>query len=184
MAQDLGNLVGLFHHRWSVPVLGQLQRCGGGAKFVTLVNRLGVSRDALSRTLGALIDQGWVGRNPGYGHPMRPEYVLTARGRRLAPACTRLLAVLRRLGAEDAGLRKWSLAVVAAVAGGCRRFSEIKAALPRVTARALAQALRHLQRAGLLQRVVYDDYPPRVEYRTASALRPLIGPLHELAAAI
>jgi len=184
MFENPENLIELFHHRWSVPVLAQLHREGGGAKFITLINRLGVSRDALSRTLGALIDQGLVSRNPGYGHPMRPEYVLTVRGGRLAPLCDRVFVALQRLGAEDAGLRKWSLLVVAVVAGGCRRFSQIRAALPGITARALALALKDLQSAGFLERVVYDDYPPRVEYRPAWPARRLTRPLHDLAAVI
>src|SRR5947207_13068422 len=66
----------LFHHRWAVPVLAELRR-ERGSRFVTLANRIGVTRDSLRRTLSALIDDGLVERNPGYGHPLRPEYVLT-----------------------------------------------------------------------------------------------------------
>ncbi|UCD76861.1 MAG: winged helix-turn-helix transcriptional regulator [Phycisphaerales bacterium] len=184
MAENLPQLLRLFHHRWSVPVLARLHREGGGAKFITLVNRLGVSRDALRRTLAALIEQGWVMRNPGYGHPLRPEYILTPGGRRLAPVCNRLMVALQRLGAEGAGLRKWSLVVMGAVAGGCRRFSEIRAALPGVTARALALTLKQLQDAGLQDRVVYDDYPPCVEYRPSPPSRRLSRLLDELEAVI
>ena len=60
-------------------MLAELER-QRGARFVALANRLGVSRDSLTRTLGALIDAGFVARNPGHGHPLRPEYILTKRG--------------------------------------------------------------------------------------------------------
>jgi DNA-binding HxlR family transcriptional regulator len=52
---------------------------GQGERFVTLVNRLGASKDAVSATLAQLIDDGVVQRNPGYGHPLRPEYLVMGR---------------------------------------------------------------------------------------------------------
>ncbi|MGH2451320.1 MAG: winged helix-turn-helix transcriptional regulator, partial [Candidatus Limnocylindria bacterium] len=70
----------LFHHRWAAPVLAELDR-SRGSRFVTLSNRLALSRESLRRTLTALIDAGLVMKNPGYGHPLRPEYILTERGR-------------------------------------------------------------------------------------------------------
>ena len=76
----------------------------------------GLSRESLRRTLGALIDGGLVGRNPGYGHPLRPEYVLTRAGERIAGACRPLVEQLRRGNLEDVGLKKWSMPVVFALA--------------------------------------------------------------------
>ena len=175
--KDLHFFVVLFHHRWSVPVLVELHR-GRGAKFVTLVYRLGISRDSLRRTLGGLIEQGWVKRNPGHGHPLRPEYVLTKAGARIAPWCARIMKVLRALGIEDLGLRKWSVPVALALGTGRERFSEIKDILPTSTARALTQTLKDLQTAGLVTRVVSNEYPPATYYRLTNRgrkLRPLMG---------
>ena len=78
MSRRSGSLTlpALLHHRWAVPILAVLHR-EKGAKFVTLGSRLGVSRDSLRRSLDRLTQQRLVRRNPGYGHPMRPEYVLT-----------------------------------------------------------------------------------------------------------
>jgi len=154
----------LFHHRWAVPVLAELHRVHGG-KFVTLSNRLGVSHDSLRHTLDALIAQGWVVRNPGHGHPMRPEYVLTAAGLRLAPWCSRFRALLRTVGVEEVGLRKWSMPIALALRRGHGRFSEVKAFLPGLTARALTLALKELQGAGLVERDVVSGYPPATFYR-------------------
>ena len=49
---DPGQLVDLFHHRWTIPTIAELHRTGG-AKLVTLVSRLAVSRGALRQTLDA-----------------------------------------------------------------------------------------------------------------------------------
>lgn len=162
--KKVARLTVLFHHRWAVPILAELHR-SSGAKFVTLVKRLGVSRDSLCQTLDALIEERWVDRNPGYGHPMRPEYMLTPSGAKLGPWCARLMGVLSSLGMEDVGLRKWSLPVALALKTGRTRFSELKAFLPRPTARALALTLKNLETAGVIERAVTDDYPPSTFYR-------------------
>jgi DNA-binding HxlR family transcriptional regulator len=162
--KTLGRLVALLHHRWAVPILAEVHRASG-ARFVTLARRLGMSRDSLKRTLAALDEAGLVVRNPGYGHPMRPEYILTPEGLRVAPWCVRVHKLVRALGVEDVALRKWSLAVALALEAGNGRFSEVRAFLPGITARALALTLKELQTAGLVERVVVDAYPPTPVYR-------------------
>ncbi len=164
----------LLHRRWSVPLLAELDR-DAGCKFVTLARRLEVSRDSLARTLEALIEHGWIARNPGHGHPMRPEYILTAGGARLAPWCRRAVDVLRRLGLEEVGLRKWSLPVAYLIQSGRRRFSELKAGAPGLTARALTLALKDLSAAGIVERLVTHDYPPATHYRLTPRGRRLHG---------
>jgi DNA-binding HxlR family transcriptional regulator len=153
---SIQDLIALFHHRWSAPVLAELLR-QKGSRFVTLGNTLGVGRESLKRTLGSLIDLGLVARNPGYGHPLRPEYVLTPRGHRVAGRCAKLLEALN--GGAEMALRKWSLPVLVALRRPSR-FSELQAALPGVTARALALALKDLQAAGLVERRIADASPP------------------------
>jgi DNA-binding HxlR family transcriptional regulator len=160
----------LFHHRWAVPVLAELRR-ERGSRFVTLANRIGVTRDSLRRTLTALIKDGLVERNPGYGHPLRPEYVLTEEGARVGAVCDRLLTALD--GLEGVALRKWSMPVVRALSDEPRRFSELRAGLPSVSARALALALKNLQAAELVERTVTDDYPPGTVYRLTDRARRL-----------
>lgn len=171
----------LTHNRWALPALAELHRAGGGAKLITLANRLDVARGTLRRTLAALADDGWVMPNPGYGHPMRPEHILTDSGRAIAPHCQRVYRLLRRLDAEEPGLRKWVLGITTAVAGGAIRFSAIRNANPPITARALTLALKQLQQAALIERTVYDEYPPAVEYRLTPRARRLAAAATDLA---
>jgi DNA-binding HxlR family transcriptional regulator len=160
----------LFHHRWAVPILADLHR-SGGSRFVPLANGLGISRESLRQTLAALIEAGLVMRNPGYGHPMRPEYVLTAPGRGVAPVCVEVVATLQRLGFEDGGLKKWSIPVLLELARE-RRFAELRDALA-ISPRALTLALKELADAGLVERRVHGSFPPSTSYRATSRARPL-----------
>jgi DNA-binding HxlR family transcriptional regulator len=163
----MSRLPELFHHRWAAGVLAELDRTRG-SRFVTLANRVGVGRESLRRTLSALIEGGLVMRNPGYGHPLRPEYVLTARGESVARRCASLLAA----NDDEILLRKWSLPVLAALEGPAH-FSELRAALPGVTPRSLALALKDLQAAGLVERRVEDAYPPTAVYAATPRAREL-----------
>jgi DNA-binding HxlR family transcriptional regulator len=176
-------LPGLFHHRWAVPALAALGAIGGEAKFVTLQHALGIGRDSLARTLEALVAASLVRRNPGYGHPMRPEYLLSSKGSEIAPFCLQLVEKLERLGISDLAFNKWSLPVVHATATAGGRFNALRAALPGITPRALTQALRDAEEAGLLSRTLVDDHPPRTEYGLTRRGRGLTDLLGKLAAA-
>lgn len=166
---SIEELIALFHHRWSAPVLAELGRTRG-SRFVVLVNALEVGRESLRRTLTALIELGLVRRNPGYGHPLRPEYVLTRRGERAAERCARLLALLD--GNADVALKKWSLPVLAALDRPAR-FSELRESLPGISARSLALALKDLEGAELVRRQVQETYPPSTVYAPTPAARRL-----------
>jgi DNA-binding HxlR family transcriptional regulator len=173
----------LFHHRWSVPVLAELGR-GNGGRFVNLSRRLGIGRESLRRTLDWLVGQGLVARNPGYGHPLRPEYVLTGRGAELAPACIQLMFALDALQAEHVGLNKWSMPIVAALDDlGDGRFGQLRDRLPPISPRALTLALKALSDAGLVERRVVDSFPPSTLYRLSRRARPIRPPLRRMAVA-
>ena len=96
--------------------------------------------------------------------------MFTERARGLGPPAQRLLEALR--GHEEVGLKKWSLPVLAAL-DEPRRFSELRAALPEASPRALTLALKDLQAAGLVRRTVLDDYPPAVFYELNAEARPI-----------
>jgi DNA-binding HxlR family transcriptional regulator len=154
------SLIALFHHRWAPPALALLSD-RGASRFVELQRKLGVGRESLHRALDALVRLGYVRRNPGYGHPLRPEYVVTEAGRDAARVARRV----ERAATRDTLLRKWSVPVLAEL-DEPRRFSELRAALHGVTPRALALALRDLELAGLVRRDVVPTRPPSSVYRT------------------
>jgi len=64
---------------------------------------------------------------------------------------------------------KWTLIVVWHLRSGRLRFGEIERAIGDISQKALTDALKHLEGAGLITRTVFAEVPPRVEY----ALTPL-----------
>ena len=166
----MSTLARLVHFRWAVPVLAELHR-GQGGRFVNLIHSLDVSRESLRRTLTFLTESGLIQRNPGKGHPLRPEYLLTSTGTHLGEPAAALTDLLRELDATDVGLKKWSLPVLTQLTD-VRRFSELRAALPDTSNRALAMTLKDLEAAALVRRTVTTDYPPATVYNaTAPGLR-------------
>jgi DNA-binding HxlR family transcriptional regulator len=182
-------LATLFHRRWMVPVIAALQRWRG-SKFITLVNRLEVSRPALRKTLDEAIERGWIRHNPGYGHPLRPEYLLAGVPPdpapshpdriNLGPPCARLMTHLDRLDIADAALRKWSMPALHAMGREAMRFADLRRRLEGITDRALTLALKDLIEAGLAQREVYDEFPPTTLYRITRPARALLEPLQDM----
>jgi DNA-binding HxlR family transcriptional regulator len=162
-------LVELFHHRWAPPALALLDQ-RGGARFVELQRKLGVNRESLRRALDALVELDYVRRNEGHGHPLRPEYLITDAGR----AASHLAARVSRSRVRDTLLRKWSVPVLVSLAEP-RRFSEIRVALPGVTPRALALALRDLEDAGLVRREVLPSRPPSTVYHATRRATVVLG---------
>ncbi len=64
---------------------------------------------------------------------------------------------------------KWTLTVVSALLDGPQRFSSLRRMIPGVSQKMLTQTLRELERNGIVQRTIYPQVPPRVDY----ALTPL-----------
>lgn len=132
-----------------------------GCKFVTLIRRLNASDRAIRQSLDHLIAIGWVMPNPGYGHPLRPEYILTEEGERIGARAERLWSELRETGIA---LERWPLPLLAQIVEGRSRFSELKVACAPITPRALTLALKHLAEAGMIKRKVTEGFPPATQY--------------------
>lgn len=61
---------------------------------------------------------------------------------------------------------KWTLLLIEALEGnGPKRFSQLGREIPRISQKMLTQTLRQMEREGLVERKVYAEVPPRVEYR-------------------
>ncbi|HIC97640.1 MAG TPA: transcriptional regulator [Aquificaceae bacterium] len=59
---------------------------------------------------------------------------------------------------------KWKLLILRELMGGTRRFSQLQRAIPGITQKMLTKQLRELENSGLVQRKVYAEVPPKVEY--------------------
>ncbi|MGW3040165.1 winged helix-turn-helix transcriptional regulator [Kitasatospora sp. NPDC001159] len=72
---------------------------------------------------------------------------------------------------------KWTVLIVGALAGGTKRFSELRTDIDGISEKMLTQTLRSLERDGLVSRQVHPVVPPRVEYRLTELGRTLDAPL-------
>lgn len=172
----MGGLIRLCHHGWVIPLVVHLGQ-DRGARFAVLQNRLGVARPTLERALSAATRLALVMPNPGYGHPLRPEYLLTPWGELLAPSCEAVTVAMSRgtMGTDQEptrlARRKWTLPVLASLSGGADRYSDLRRDLVGCTPRALGMSLDRLEEAGWIERHVVDDRPPRPSYAVTDAAR-------------
>jgi len=163
----------IFHFRWSVPILGEIY-AQDGARFVTILNRLGISRSVLTSTLGKLIDAGLVERNPGYGHPLRPEYLLTSEGSKVAHFCKDLIECIQAHQANRLVQSRWALRILFLPIKGGVRFSELISMLSPITPRALSEELKLLSSEGYIKRTIVDGYPPTTIYELTPKSNPYL----------
>jgi DNA-binding HxlR family transcriptional regulator len=140
-------LIQLCHHRWIIPILAELHQQNGGSKFVTLVNRLELSRDSLSRTLQIMLELHLIERNTVYAHPLRPEYILMAHCKDLAKHAH---ALMPQLEPQETLLNKWALPTIHALQSH-NRFSRLLEVLPNITSRALTMILKDLEQHGYVR---------------------------------
>jgi len=157
---DLRWLVG---SRWFVPLLALASR-EEGVRSAALAARLGISRSMLAGVLDRLLRKGWLARNPGHGHPLRPEYVLTQAGRPAGAWCERVMEEKRNLGFDRNALGRWALPVVARLDRRWERFSWLETQLSPISPRSLSLALKQLLEVRLLDRRLEDAFPPRPLY--------------------
>ena len=91
------------------------------------------------------------------------------------PACP-VEATLELIGG------KWKGIVLYYLLDGRLRFSELKQKIGCVTQRMLTKQLRELEASGLVNRIVYAEVPPRVEYeltKEGKSLEPIVNALKD-----
>jgi DNA-binding HxlR family transcriptional regulator len=59
---------------------------------------------------------------------------------------------------------KWKILILRDLTSDTKRFSELKKSITQISQKVLTQNLRSMERDGLLNRKVYAEVPPRVEY--------------------
>ncbi len=72
---------------------------------------------------------------------------------------------------------KWTTLILRELLGGTKRFGEIRSSLEGISPKTLTDRLRELEAHEILERTVYPEVPPRVEYtltERGEALRPVI----------
>lgn len=89
--------------------------------------------------------------------------------------CQGVSGVLQRVG------DKWSVLIVAVLADGPRRFSQLRREIPAISQRMLTLNLRSLERDGLVSRTVTPSIPPRVDYELTPLGHSLQQPVLALA---
>jgi DNA-binding HxlR family transcriptional regulator len=77
--------------------------------------------------------------------------------------------------------RRWTVSILYVSHDGAVRFNEFLQALGSISPATLAQRLADLEEAGVLERGVVDDRPPRVEYRLTERGRQLRSLMNALA---
>lgn len=150
----------LGERRWAVPVLATLAAEGGGARFVVLLNRLGCARSALVSTLDHLKANGWVAHNPGHGHPLRPEYILTEKGAAIALHTQDIVRASGELGLAPNAFQRWTLPLAFELRPAPLRFTQLKSELVPATPRALSLTLKQMMAHELVARDIVEDFPP------------------------
>jgi DNA-binding HxlR family transcriptional regulator len=61
---------------------------------------------------------------------------------------------------------RWKLVILFHLFGGkVLRFSDLERAIPSITQKMLGQQLRRLEADGIVERTVYPQIPPKVDYR-------------------
>ena len=76
---------------------------------------------------------------------------------------------------------KWKVLILRELLSGTKRFGELKKSIGSVSQKVLTAQLRDMEEKGLLQRKVYAEVPPKVEYTltdTGYSLKPILDAMY------
>ena len=77
---------------------------------------------------------------------------------------------------------KWKSLIIWHLGENTLRFSDLKRTMPGITQKMLTQQLRELEQDGLVNRFIYTEVPPKVEYSltdTGKTLLPVLMTLYQ-----
>ena len=75
---------------------------------------------------------------------------------------------------------KWATLIIGLLEAQTMRFSSLQKGIGGISQKMLTQTLRSLERDGLVQRTVYAEVPPHVEYALTSLGQTLCEPINTL----
>jgi len=75
---------------------------------------------------------------------------------------------------------KWTILLIHELMEEPKRFGDLRRAIPEASAKMLTMRLRDLESAGLLEREVFAEVPPHVEYRLTAQGKALRSAIEEL----
>lgn len=78
---------------------------------------------------------------------------------------------------------KWSVRILRSLLqaeGNTLRFGQLQKGLDGITQRELTKHLREFEKAGIVERTIYPQVPPRVEYRLTEIGHSLLKPIEEI----
>ena len=160
---DINLLVNVTSKAWALPILAALDT-GTPGRQAALMAATGAGRTAFAQSLAHLLALGLVIRNPGHGHPLRPEYALSQAGLPVAAAAGRITQSIPDTGDPTLLRKTWTVPILA-LATQPRSFTGIKHRLSPVTDRALSLSLKQLQQADWVHREIDPAlHPPRATY--------------------
>ncbi|WP_306114012.1 MULTISPECIES: winged helix-turn-helix transcriptional regulator [unclassified Roseovarius] len=154
---DIQLFVNVTSRAWAIPILSNLH-AGVAGRQAPLLAATGASRTAFAQSVDHLIKTGLLERNPGHGHPLRPEFRLTPQGVSAA-AIANKIHVAAGDADQDLLRRSWTLPVLTSLHTP-RRFRDIKRGLPSITDRALSQSLQTMEGRSWVRRSVDETARP------------------------
>ncbi|MGO4541423.1 winged helix-turn-helix transcriptional regulator [Paenibacillus sp. YIM B09110] len=75
---------------------------------------------------------------------------------------------------------KWKCVILCHLTHGTKRTSDLKRLMPAITQKMLTQQLRELEQDGIVNRISYNQVPPKVEYELSEygwSLKPILDSL-------
>ncbi|AEF93205.1 transcriptional regulator, HxlR family [Desulfotomaculum nigrificans CO-1-SRB] len=76
---------------------------------------------------------------------------------------------------------KWKVLILRELMEGTKRFNELKKSIKSISQKVLTQQLRSMEEDGLVERKVYAEVPPRVEYSLTElgiSLKPILDSMY------
>ncbi|MGL6198084.1 MAG: winged helix-turn-helix transcriptional regulator [Lachnospiraceae bacterium] len=75
---------------------------------------------------------------------------------------------------------KWKVLIIRELLSGTKRFGELRRGIGEISQKVLTENLRSMESDGIVDRIEYDQTPPRVEYRLSElgdSMKPVIEAL-------